>query len=95
MAAVAFGAGLASGQSASMGTVTFHKAGNATGEFVFPVGLFAGTDAIVDGQFPGVDISDITIFNPAFLVNVPEPGALAMLAMGLGGMLLAGRGRRS
>ena len=34
-------------------------------------------------------------FNSAWLINVPEPGALSLLVMGVGGMLLAGRGRRS
>jgi hypothetical protein len=28
-------------------------------------------------------------------MNVPEPGAISLLIMGLGGMMLAGRGRRS
>lgn len=90
---LAFGAGLPGGNTARIATLTFHKIGIAVGEFVFPVGLFVGTDGIFNSA--GVDIGDSTIFKSAFLVNVPEPGALAMLAMGLGGMLLAGRGRRS
>ena len=89
-----FGTGLVNeGDSALIGTVTFHKAGNATGTFEIKVGAFVVGDDVLN--LAGETITDTTIFNSAFLVNVPEPGALAMLAMGLGGMLLAGRGRRS
>ena len=95
MSIATFGAGLTAGNSVSMGNVTFQKIANPDGTFVFPVGVLVGTDGIFDGQSPGVDISALSTYNPAFLVNVPEPGAISMLAMGLGGMLLAGRGRRS
>jgi len=87
------GIGLPSGASAYLGTVTFHKDVNTNGTFETAVGTFGGTDDILDGG--GGVITSTTTFNSAFLVNVPEPGALSLLVMGVGGMLLAGRGRRS
>jgi len=93
MSIATFGAGLTAGNSVSMGNITFQKIANPDGTFVFPVGILVGTDGMFNSA--GEDIGAASTFNPAFLVNVPEPGAIAMLAMGLGGMLLAGRGRRS
>jgi hypothetical protein len=93
MGGASFAAGLTDGNSVALGTATFQKIANPDGTFVFPVGIFVSTDGFFNSA--GQDISDTTSFNPAFLVNVPEPGAISMLAMGLGGMLLAGRGRRS
>ncbi len=89
------GIGLPPGVTAYLGTVTFHKDVliNGTSEFIVGVDGPGGTDGILDGN--GGNISGTTAFNSAFLVNVPEPGALSLLVMGLGGMLLAGRGRRS
>ena len=87
------GLGLASGQSAYLGTITFRKDVLINGTSDFIVGLEGPTDGILDGA--AGDISDSVIFQSAELINVPEPGALSLLAMGLGGMLLAGRGRRS
>jgi hypothetical protein len=88
------GVGLAPGQTAYLGTVTFHKDALINGTFEIAVGTNGpnGTDAILVN---GLDVADTATFNSAFLVNVPEPGALSLLVMGLGGMLLAGRGRRS
>jgi len=89
------GTGLtAAGQSHQLGTITFHKSvdvGNGTFE------IFSDANGPTDDvlNLSGGVITDTTTFNSAFLINVPEPGAIAMLAMGLGGMLLAGRGRRS
>jgi hypothetical protein len=88
-----FGDGLTDGNSVSMGNVTFHKQANPDGTFVFPVGILVGTDGMFNSA--GEDIGPDSIYNPAFLVNVPEPGAISMLVMGLSGVLLAGRGRRS
>jgi hypothetical protein len=88
------GTGLANGQSWQLGTVTFHKSvdvGNGT--FEISSDANGPTDDVLN--LAGTVITDTTTFNSAFLINVPEPGAIAMLAMGLGGMLLAGRGRRS
>jgi hypothetical protein len=103
------GLGLPAGETAYLGTVSFHKdqAVNGTFEIAFPVGSVDG--ALGDGKGPdgadgilaltsnpsGLDITGTTTFNSAWLINVPEPGALSLLVMGVGGMLLAGRGRRS
>jgi hypothetical protein len=93
MSAGAFGAGLTDGNTVSVGTVTFLKIANPDGTFSFPVGVLVTGDDIFDSD--GLNINDVSEFFPAQLINVPEPGAISMLAMGLGGMLLAGRGRRS
>jgi hypothetical protein len=89
------GTGLtAAGQSHQLGTVTFHKSVDVlNGEFEITVGVEGPSDDVLN--LAGQIISDTTTFNSAYLVNVPEPGAISMLVMGLGGMLLAGRGRRS
>jgi hypothetical protein len=89
------GSGLtAAGQSHQLGTITFHKSGDVgNGTFNITSDVFGDTDDILN--LTGGIISGTSTFNSAFLINVPEPGAIAMLAMGLGGMLLAGRGRRS
>jgi hypothetical protein len=89
------GTGLtAAGQSHQLGTVTFHKSADlGTDTYEIRVDVNGPSDDVLD--LTGNVISDTTAFNSAFLINVPEPGAIAMLAMGLGGMLLAGRGRRS
>ena len=88
------GIGLQPGATAYLGTVTFHKDQLINGTFEIGVGVNGpnGTDAILVN---GLDVADTATFNSAFLVNVPEPGALSLLVMGLGGMPLAGRGRRS
>jgi len=87
------GIGLPAGQSAYLGTVSFHQDTIVNGTFEVSVGVTGDTDDILD--FNGGVISATTTFNSAFLVNVPEPGALSLLVLGVGGMLLAGRGRRS
>jgi hypothetical protein len=87
------GFGLPAGQTAYLGTVTFHKDVLINGTSDLLVGVFGGLDGVLDGD--GNDISDTTTFNNAALINVPEPGALSLLVMGVGGMLLAGRGRKS
>ncbi len=89
------GIGLPAGATAYLGTVTFHKDVLINGAFEIRPGVDgpSGLSAVLD--LTGLNISDTTTFNSATLVNVPEPGALSLLVMGLGGMLLAGRGRRS
>jgi hypothetical protein len=89
------GLGLPAGGTAYLGTVSFHKDQLVNGTFEIIVGTDGpgGTDDVLDGN--GGVITGTTAFNSAYLVNVPEPGALSLLVMGLGGMLLAGRGRRS
>jgi hypothetical protein len=87
------GLGLPPGGTAYLGTVSFHKDQLVNGTFEIIVGTDgpAGTDGVLDGTGGNANPT----FHSAFLVNVPEPGALSLLVMGLGGMLLAGRGRRS
>jgi hypothetical protein len=89
------GIGLPANTSTYLGTVTFHKDLVVNGTFEITVGTNGpgNTDDVLDGL--GSVITATTTFNSAFLVNVPEPGALSLLVMGVGGMLLAGRGRRS
>jgi hypothetical protein len=84
--------GLTDGQSQSMGTVSFRKKTDAVGIFPLTVGELTGIDAIFDNV--GGQVTGVT-YNTSILVNLPEPGVIAVLAMGMGGMLLAGRGRRS
>jgi hypothetical protein len=93
---VSSGIGLPAGFTAYVGSVTFHKDQLISGLSEFKVGI--NGPGMVDGIVrltDGVDISSTSTFNSAFMFNVPEPGALSMLAMGLGGMLLAGRNRSS
>jgi hypothetical protein len=90
------GIGLPSGGTAYLGTVTFHKDALVNGTFEIAVGTNGpgGTDGLLDND-PTDPQSIVPVFNNAWLINVPEPGALSLLVMGVGGMLLAGRGRRS
>jgi hypothetical protein len=85
---------LAAGATFQLGTVTFQRnTAAASGVLEVPVLVAPLTsDGILNGS--GIDISSTTTFNSAF-VNVPEPGAISLLVMGLGGVLLAGRGRKS
>jgi len=85
---------LLAGNTFQLGTVTFQRnALSASGRLEIPVLVAPGTsDGILNGN--GIDITSTTTFNSAF-VNVPEPGAISLLVMGLGGVLLAGRGRKS
>jgi hypothetical protein len=90
---IGLGIGLPPGATAYLGTVSFHKDVIVNGTFDLLVGPFGPDDGL--GNILGEIITDTTTFNSAVLVNVPEPGALSLLVMGVGGMLLAGRGRRS
>jgi hypothetical protein len=89
------GIGLPAGSTAYLGTVTFHKDQLVNGTFELDVNVDGPSDDLLSLDPLGIVISDTTTFNGATLINVPEPGALSLLVMGLGGMLLAGRGRRS
>jgi hypothetical protein len=65
-----------------IGSIVFHKeavSGNATLQ-----SLYTATDTV----------GGVTQFGTAQLINAPEPGALALLAMGFGGLIL-GRNRNS
>ena len=87
-----FGTGLLEGQSHQLGTVTFHKGAIAENTFEIGVDADGPTDAILDGT--GREITFTTTFNGARLINAPELGTLPLLIT-VGGMMLAGRGRRS
>ena len=88
------GTGLSAGQSHQLGTVTFNKSANVgNGTFEITSDVNGPTDDILN--LAGAVVSSTSTFNRATLINAPEPGALSLLIMGLGGMMLAGRGRRS
>jgi hypothetical protein len=88
------GLGLPAGATAYLGTVTFHESLLVNGTFDLNVGFFvAGGAGTLTDPPQVIDPTDMT-FGIASVVNVPEPGALSLLVMGLGGMLLAGRGRK-
>ncbi len=87
-----FGTGLLEGQSHQLGTVTFHKGGIEEGTFEIVLDAAGATDGVLDGT--GREITFTTTFNGARLINAPELGTLPLLIT-VGGMMLAGRGRRS
>lgn len=87
------GAGLQQGQSHQLGTVTFVKDALGNGTFEFRSDDDGAADGVLD--LAGNNIGPTTTFNSAFLINVPEPGAISLLALAVGGLALAGRGRRS
>ncbi len=87
------GTGLAAGDSHMLGTVTFHKDVLVNQTFEIRVDTNGPTDGVLN--LAGEEIQGTSTFNSAFLINVPEPGALSMLILGLGGLSLVGRGRRS
>ena len=66
-----FGVGLSAGQSHQLGTVTFHKGAIPDGTFEIQSDANGLTDTVLDGA--ANDITAITTFNSAFLVNVSEP----------------------
>jgi hypothetical protein len=70
-----------------LGSIVFHKEAVSGNANIF--GLYTATDGIDDGA--GGLITDL---GTAQLINAPEPGALSLLAMGFGGLIL-GRNRKS
>jgi len=82
---------MAAGQTAVIGTVTFHNTTGTVGSFTITAGTFFFTDAVLDGG--GGDISSTTTFNSGFAV-VPEPGTISLLGLGLGGLYVVGRRSR-
>ena len=81
-----------------IGTAVWHVTANlATDGPDIISGLFAPVDAIVngtDGVSGGLNIKSKTLFGTAS-VNIPEPGTAALLGVGLLGLVLAARRRRS
>ncbi len=86
------GIGVPAGQSAYLGTVSFHKDLILNGTFEISVGAFGpgGTDGI--GNLDHQIITSTTTFNSAFVV--PEPSALAALGSGIAALALLERRRR-
>lgn len=73
-------------QPVVLGAITFHKEA-VSGDALFQT-LYTATDTLDQvGDQPGD-------FGTAKLINAPEPGALSLLAMGFGGLIL-GRNRKS
>ena len=87
------GLGLPAGQSAYLGTVSFHMDQRMSGTFEIAVGTFgpSGKDGI--GDLGNQVITSTTTFNSAF-VTIPEPGALAALGSGIAMLALLYRRRR-
>ena len=89
MSAAAFAA-QPGGVSFVVGTITFHKGPFTVGTFVISP-VIVSTDDFLDAG--GGVVTGTSIFNSATLINIPEPGTVSLLALGLGGLALAGRRR--
>ncbi len=87
-----FGTGLLAGQSHQLGTVTFHKSALLIGTFEIQSDANGASDGVLD--LAGNLITDTTIFNSAFLINIPEPGGLELLGSGIAVLALLYRRRR-
>jgi hypothetical protein len=90
---IGLGIGLPAGQTAYLGTVTFHNDQPGPGIFEIAVGAFGpgGADGI--GNLAHQHISSTTTFNSAF-VDTPEPNALTALGSGIAMLALLYRRRR-
>jgi hypothetical protein len=85
---LAAGQTLLSGNSFTLGTVTFQRnAAPGSGSLALSV-ILTGSDHVLNGA--GVIIDGTSTFNGGFAV-VPEPGTLSLLGMGLGGLYVVGR----
>ncbi len=80
------GSGLGIGATYLLGTVTFHKEAGSEGTFNITSAITA-TDGLIaaDGSL------SVPVLNGASLTNVPEPGTVSLLALGLGGLAFAAR----
>ena len=85
------GLGLSAGQSHQLGTVTFVNGVLVAGTFELRSDANGSTDDVLD--LAGNTITATTTFNSAFLINIPEPGGLALLGSGLAMLALLRRGR--
>lgn len=90
---VAFlGTGLLNGQTRLLGSITFHKAAGAGTFSIVPWVNLASTDSVIG--FGGGVINATTTFNAATITNIPEPGTVSLLGLGLGALAVAGRRRK-
>jgi hypothetical protein len=64
-----------------LGTVTFHKSALLIGTFEIQSDANGASDGVLD--LDGNLITATTIFNSAFLINIPEPGGLELLGSGI------------
>jgi hypothetical protein len=80
------GTGLGVGATYLLGTVTFHKEAGPTGTFNI-TSVLTATDAFIDSA----GATSVAVLNGATLTNVPEPGTVSLLALGLGGLAFAAR----
>jgi hypothetical protein len=90
------GLGLPARANAYLGSVSFHK--NIIVDGTLDISVDVDSPSRLDKVarlFDGVVIDETTTRNSAFLIYVVEPAELAMLIMGVGVMLIAGRGRKS
>jgi hypothetical protein len=72
-----------------LGTITFHKIGAGVGGSINAVlGINDSVAAGVGGQ-GSLPASQVAL-GSATLTNVPEPGTVSLLALGLAGLALAG-----